>query len=180
MSRIASRSPESNWYGRSMASCSPACPHALFVHTSKNEGCAVSGQDTLNFSHLSAFELRHMCRRVPGHGRSSASGSAALIIITLIGEPSDSNWSSYFLPFPSVAIQETLDTCCAAKFPICLHVPVDGSTDGIGSPSSLGLWVDCNSIRVHSRARPGYPALSCHVHRKRDDGRPPPNRSKGR
>src|SRR5271169_4029992 len=73
-------------------------------------------------------------------------GSDALIIRTLIGEPSDSNWSSYFLPLLSVAIQETLDTCCRAKFPICLHVPADNSADGTGSPSTLGLSLDFKRI----------------------------------
>ena len=34
----------------------------LFFHASKNEGCEVSGQDTLNISHLSAFEMLDMCR----------------------------------------------------------------------------------------------------------------------
>src|SRR5882757_6118848 len=67
--------------------------------------------------------------------------------ITLIGDPSDSNWNSYFRPFPSAALQVTLDTSCAAKFPICLHIPVDSSTDGVGNPSTLSLSFDFNSIR---------------------------------
>ena len=64
-----------------------------------------------------------------------------------MGEPSDSNWNSYFRPFPSAALQETLDTCCFAKSPICLHIPVDSSTAGVGNPSTLGLSFDFNSIR---------------------------------
>src|SRR6478752_5889031 len=74
--------------------------------------------------------------------RSSATVAATLIVHTLIGEPSDSKWSSYLIPSPSVAIQEILDTRCVAKFPICLHTPVDSLTDAIGSPSTLGLCLD--------------------------------------
>src|SRR5213080_3704629 len=78
---------------------------------------------------------------------ASTTESATLIILTLIGDPSDTNWNSYLRPFPSAALQETLDTCWIAKFPICLHVPVDSSTDGVGNPSALGLSLDFNSIR---------------------------------
>jgi hypothetical protein len=59
--------------------------------------------------------------------------------LSLIGDPSDSNWNSYFRPFPSAASQETLDTCWVAKFPTCLQIPVDSSTAGVGNPSTLGL-----------------------------------------
>src|SRR6267378_6395107 len=38
-----------------------ACPRPLFFHASKNERCAVSGQNTLNIAHLPAFELLDMC-----------------------------------------------------------------------------------------------------------------------
>src|SRR6516165_7893838 len=64
-----------------------------------------------------------------------------------MGEPSESNRSSYFLPCASVALQETLDTCCLAKLPTCLHAPVEGSTDGTGNPSALGPSLDLNRIR---------------------------------
>ena len=45
----------------SMASCPTACLGPLFFHALKNEGSAVSGQNTLNLGHLSAFELLDMC-----------------------------------------------------------------------------------------------------------------------
>src|SRR5260221_24705 len=35
-----------------------ACPRPLFFHASKNERCAVSGQNTLNIGHLPALEWR--------------------------------------------------------------------------------------------------------------------------
>ena len=38
-----------------------AYPRPLFFHASKNERCAVSGQNTLNIGHLPAFELLDMC-----------------------------------------------------------------------------------------------------------------------
>src|SRR6266567_8826705 len=78
---------------------------------------------------------------------SSAAVSVTRIILTLMGDPSDSNRNSYFRPFPSAALQETLDTCCIAKFPICLHIPVESSTDGVGNPSTLGLSFDFKRIR---------------------------------
>src|SRR5438445_2915323 len=78
---------------------------------------------------------------------SSTTASTTLIILTLMGDPSDSNWNSYFRPFPSAALQETLDTCCIAKLPICLHIPVDSSTDGVVNPSTFGLSFDFKSIR---------------------------------
>jgi hypothetical protein len=64
-----------------------------------------------------------------------------------MGAPSDTNSNSYFLPFLSVAEQETLETCPAAKFPSCVHVPADNSTNGTGRPSTLGLLLEFSSIR---------------------------------
>ena len=80
-------------------------------------------------------------------GRLLVSGEDRLIFRTFIGEPSDSNCSSYFLPFPSIALQEMLETCLVAKLPSCLHIPADDSTNGTGRPSTLGLCLEFSSIR---------------------------------
>jgi hypothetical protein len=109
----------------------------------KNEVGAVPGQDVLGVRLLPAFDLVDMYGERLG---TSVSGSGGLIIITLIGEPSDSNWNSYVTALASVAMQATLDTCCVAKFPICLHDPLAGTTDGTGNPSSLGRSFDFKSI----------------------------------
>src|SRR5947207_14295073 len=77
----------------------------------------------------------------------SVNGEDRLIFRTFIGEPSDSNCSSYFLPFPSIALQEMLETCLVAKLPSCLHIPADNSTNGTGRPSTLGLCLEFSSIR---------------------------------
>src|SRR5262249_17246166 len=69
----------------------------------------------------------------------------------LMGEPSDSNRSSYFLPFLSVAEHETLETCLVAKFPSCRQTPLDNSTSGSGRPSTFGRSFDFTSIRSTAR-----------------------------
>jgi hypothetical protein len=71
--------------------------------------------------------------------RVSFGSGACRSFRSVIGAPSETNCSSYFLPWPSVAAQETLDACRVAKFPTSLHVPADDSTDGTGTPSSFGL-----------------------------------------
>src|SRR5205807_7644997 len=76
-----------------------------------------------------------------------AASDNCLIRRTVIGVPSDSNCSSYFFPFLSAAEQEMLEICWVAKFPICLHVPEDNSTDGTGRPSTFGRSLELSSIR---------------------------------
>src|SRR2546430_10051334 len=78
----------------------------------------------------------------------SVNGEDRLIFRTFIGEPSDSNCSSYFLPFPSIALQEMLETCLVAKLPSCLHIPADSSTNGTGRPSTLGPVLGIQQHRV--------------------------------
>ena len=69
------------------------------------------------------------------------------MIRIVIGEPSDSNCNSYLLPCLSTALQVILETCLAAKFPSCLHIPADNSTNGTGRPSTFGLLLEFSSIR---------------------------------
>jgi hypothetical protein len=64
-----------------------------------------------------------------------------------MGEPSDSKRISYLLPFLSVAEQTMVETCNAAKFPSCLHIPAEDSTNGTGRPSTFGLFLEFKSIR---------------------------------
>lgn len=78
------------------------------------------------------------CRIVGGDG---------LTLRRVIGKPSDTNCNSYVLPFLSIALQEILETCLAAKFPSCVHVPADNSTNGTGRPSTFGLFLEFSSIR---------------------------------
>src|SRR5260370_38184258 len=74
--------------------------------------------------------------------RRSVTCEDRLIFRTFIGEPSDSNRSSYFLPFPSIALQEMLGTCFVAKLPSCFHVPADNSTFGTARAGSLRLCLE--------------------------------------
>src|SRR5487761_2801842 len=74
-------------------------------------------------------------------------GGDGLTLRIVMGEPSDSNCNSYFLPSLSVAEQEILEPCPAAKFPSCLHVPADNSTNGTGKPSTFGRLLEFSSIR---------------------------------
>ena len=61
LSRIGYRSPDSRWYRNVTGKLSSRLSLGrLFFHAFKNEGCAVSGQNTLNNSHLLAFELLDM------------------------------------------------------------------------------------------------------------------------
>src|ERR1700730_19448351 len=74
-------------------------------------------------------------------------GSDCLARRTVIGGPSDSKCSSYFLPFLSTALHEMLEICRAAKFPSCLQIPADNSMNGTGRPSTLGLSLEFSNIR---------------------------------
>ena len=74
-------------------------------------------------------------------------GGDCLTRRTMMGKPSDTNCISYVLPFLSVALQEMLETCLAAKFPICLHSPADNTGTGTGRPSTFGLSLEFSSIR---------------------------------
>ncbi len=69
-----------------------------------------------------------------------------LTLVTEIGAPSDSKSNSYFLS-SFAALHLMLETCCVLKFPTCLQIPADDSTDGDGSPSTFGLSLDFSSIR---------------------------------
>ena len=64
-------------------------------------------------------------------------GLVCLTLRSVIGEPSDWNCSSYFLPLLSVAAHEMLATCRAAKFPSCLQYPADNSTERTGKAVDL-------------------------------------------
>src|SRR5471032_1534506 len=79
--------------------------------------------------------------------RLSVGTGDSLTLITRIGEPSVSNCSSYFLPVVPAELQEMLETWPLAKFPSCLHIPVDNSTSGAGRPSTFGRSLDLSSIR---------------------------------
>src|SRR3954469_21496740 len=75
-------------------------------------------------------------------------GADGLTLRRVIGEPSDSKCNSYFLPFLSTALQEMLEICRAAKFPSCLQNRADNSMNGTGRPSTLGLSLEFNSMRL--------------------------------
>src|SRR5262249_58796061 len=83
--------------------------------------------------------------------RCWAIGSCATVVclirVTCIGEPSETNCSSYRRPCLSTAEQEMLEMRLVAKLPTCLQVPDDNSMRGTGMPSAFGRSLEFNIIR---------------------------------
>src|ERR1700688_127002 len=128
----------------------PASPHccptpAAFSPSSARHRITNAVQSRGNTLAMSALRRHSSCSTFLARRFSSVSEDCR-IFRKVIGEPSDSNCSSYFLPFAVVATQEVLEMGVFVMMPICLQVPADGSADGTGRPSTLGLSLEFSSM----------------------------------